>query len=665
MHHLQGRTPILIALILILAPAALAAFPVNLSAAGDQVLPAVAAAADGDFVVVWQTTDTPSTPANTNIEARRFSADGSPVGGEITVSDNTAFGSRPRVATAPDGAFVVVWPSYQSFLEPNSFDIFARRYNASGVALGPGFRVNSFTTGRQTAPDVAMADDGSFVVIWQSEGSPGSDEGVSAILGRRFTPNGSPVGTDFQVNAFGVGPQISPAVDMRSDGSFVAVWSSLGSPGSDNSGFSVLGRRFSAAGSPIGGDFQANGFTAGSQREPDVALAPDGSFSVVWSSTVSPQTDNFLRSIVGRSFNSDGSVASSDFQINSAEEADENAPSVRWSSSGEMLVTWSSRVDLAEPDADDVRGRLFAASGSASGPDFRINPDASGIQSSVAITGQPSGEFVAVWADSEFGGGPDGVDVQGRRLPGGCIETETRLCVNQDRFAIQIDWERPNGEAGSGRTSEITDDTGYFWFFNPDNVEVIVKVLDACGFNQRYWVFAAGLTNVEVDIAVTDTVNGTTVNYTNPQGTPFEPIQDTQAFATCGANDAAPVPAAAAPPGDPAAPLGGLLLNDSRFEIEVDWETPQGMSGQGVPVMLTDDTGYFTFFNPDNVEVVIKVLNACGFNQRYWVFAAGLTNVEVEIRVTDTQTGATRTYTNPQGRAFPPLQDTGAFATCP
>jgi hypothetical protein len=67
------------------------------------------------------------------------------------------------------------------------------------------------------------------------------------------------------------------------------------------------------------------------------------------------------------------------------------------------------------------------------------------------------------------------------------------------------------------------------------------------------------------------------------------------------------------------------------------------------------------------VEAVVKVLDACSFPgaPRFWVFAAGLTNVEVVLTVTDTATGAVKTYTNPLNRAFQPVQDTAAFATCP
>ncbi len=107
-----------------------------------------------------------------------------------------------------------------------------------------------------------------------------------------------------------------------------------------------------------------------------------------------------------------------------------------------------------------------------------------------------------------------------------------------------------------------------------------------------------------------------------------------------------------------------LCLNNGRFRVTAGWQSPTA-SGNGTAVQLTTDTGYFWFFNSANVEMVIKVLNACALNSKYWVFAGGLTNVLVTVTVTDTQTGAVQTYINPQSTAFQPIQDTSAFSTCP
>lgn len=108
-----------------------------------------------------------------------------------------------------------------------------------------------------------------------------------------------------------------------------------------------------------------------------------------------------------------------------------------------------------------------------------------------------------------------------------------------------------------------------------------------------------------------------------------------------------------------------LLLHGGRFRVEAAWRDFQGGTGAGAPVPLTDASGYFWFFAPDNVELVVKVLDACvdPFNH-FWVFAVGLTNVEVTLTVTDTWAGEQWSYVNPLWQAFPPILGTTALATC-
>jgi hypothetical protein len=108
-----------------------------------------------------------------------------------------------------------------------------------------------------------------------------------------------------------------------------------------------------------------------------------------------------------------------------------------------------------------------------------------------------------------------------------------------------------------------------------------------------------------------------------------------------------------------------LCLEGGRFRVRIQWTTTDGKTGAGQAVPLTPDTGYFWFFDASNVEVVTKVLDGCSLGSRYWFFAGGLTDVQAVITVTDTKTAAVRTYTNPQGAAFQPIQDTSAFETCP
>ena len=117
---------------------------------------------------------------------------------------------------------------------------------------------------------------------------------------------------------------------------------------------------------------------------------------------------------------------------------------------------------------------------------------------------------------------------------GPCTPGETNLCLNQGRFRIEVDWREFQGGTGPGRTvSFATDDSGLFWFFRDANWEQLVKVIDGCAMNGRYWVFAAAPTNVEYTLRVTDTESGDMVEYFNPLGRPAKAIGDTDAFALC------------------------------------------------------------------------------------------------------------------------------------
>ncbi|HWN41201.1 MAG TPA: choice-of-anchor Q domain-containing protein [Thermoanaerobaculia bacterium] len=107
-----------------------------------------------------------------------------------------------------------------------------------------------------------------------------------------------------------------------------------------------------------------------------------------------------------------------------------------------------------------------------------------------------------------------------------------------------------------------------------------------------------------------------------------------------------------------------LCLYLSRFQVQVTWTTATD-TGAGQAIQLTDESGFFTFFDPSNVELTVKLLNGCGLGGHYWVFMSGLTNVGVKVTVTDTRTGAVKTYNNPQNKTFAPVLDTSAFATCP
>jgi hypothetical protein len=254
----------------------------------------------------------------------------------------------------------------------------------------------------------------------------------------------------------------------------------------------------------------------------------------------------------------------------------------------------------------------------------------------------------------------DGVPVDSAFLQDSRCTSDPTLCLANDRFQVQVQWETPTGQTGSGHPVALSGDTGTFWFFQPDNVELVVKILDGRAVNGHFWVFYGALSNVKYTLTVTETATGATRIYRNPQGR-LASVADTSAFpGTTGGGNAAPVkvalPAAAA--GTCATGPGDLCLGD-RFRVAVAWRTATG-AGVGTARPLTGDTGTFWFFDPANVELVVKVLDGRAINNHFWVFYGALSNVEYTLTVTDTQTGRSKTYRNPQG-TLASVADTSAL----
>lgn len=136
--------------------------------------------------------------------------------------------------------------------------------------------------------------------------------------------------------------------------------------------------------------------------------------------------------------------------------------------------------------------------------------------------GSPSTQTVTILDDDE--------EVE----PGPCVEDGNALCLLGDRFRVRVMFTPPGGVEQPANAIPFTDRAGMFWFFNENNIEMLVKMQNACvaPFN-RYWVFYAATTNVAFRVVVTDTEAGLPKRYSNPQGTVAPPVADTEAFATC------------------------------------------------------------------------------------------------------------------------------------
>ncbi len=180
-----------------------------------QFSPAVAVDDSGNVVVVWEDRRN----GDGDIYARRYAADGSPLGASFRVNDDSSGAGQyfPAVAVDGSGNFVVAWMDWRN----GNRDVYARRYAADGSPLGADFRVNDDSSDTiQWLPAVAVDGSGNFVVAWEDR-----RHGDGDIYAQRYAADGSPLGGNFRVNDdSGSAWQLWPAVAVEGSGNVVVVW---------------------------------------------------------------------------------------------------------------------------------------------------------------------------------------------------------------------------------------------------------------------------------------------------------------------------------------------------------------------------------------------------------------------------------------------------------
>jgi hypothetical protein len=615
---------------------------VNAYTVSDQLMPQVASDAAGDFVAVW-------TDKLRGIFSRRFSAAGQPLGGEVRVDDSAEFpgptravpGNPARIAfDSVSGGFAVTYAATDG--------IFVQRLNALGQAVERwGLPYNSEgETLRE--PDAVYDATGELFVVWKAV-----QASRTYILMQRFDSAGRALGGASPVNQVTAGPRSRPrlAIDPWS-GDVVVTWVDERETGNAD----IWVRRLSGDGAPRGPELRVETNNDGEALSAQPLVHGDGGFSVVWNKRV--QTGPAFRIVVAaQRFDALATRLGPEVHI-SEEGADEEPPAAILDPRGNPLVLWPG-VDQHGPDSA-VLGRLFDDSWEPLGGVFQINSFVAGAQTQPAVAVDSGGRFVALWASSPPSGPTDpprddsGLGLFGQRFAfAGCAPGDATLCLGGGRFQLEVAWRNPsNGQTGTGHAVPLTGDTGVFWFFGEPNLELLIKVLDGRAVNGHFWIYSGALSNVEYTITATDTATGVIRTYHNAPGQ-LASRADTRAFP-----DASPAALAAAADLAPAAPAGAcqaaadaLCLAGGRFRVEVGFTDPRtGVAGRGQAHALTPDTGTFWFFDPANLELMVKVLDGRAINGKFWVFFGALSDVDYTVTVTDTETGAKKAYHNERGQ---------------
>jgi hypothetical protein len=184
--------------------------------------------------------------------------------------------SATAIAMNANGQFAVAWTVG---LGGNASSIYVKRYEANGAAAGVQAQAYSNTdpSYRIGNVDIAIDNSGNFVTSWDS-GNIYSTEWYE-VWARRFNSSGVALSAIFRVNTYTVGGQYSNQIAMAETGTFVIVWQG---PLPDGTGLGVFGQRYSATGTALGGEFRINTQANKSIEGLGVAMAPSGSFVVSW-----------------------------------------------------------------------------------------------------------------------------------------------------------------------------------------------------------------------------------------------------------------------------------------------------------------------------------------------------------------------------------------------
>jgi hypothetical protein len=334
------------------------------------------------------------------------------LGPELQVNTYTTDAQwRPSVAADPDGNFVVVWDSLGQ--DGDGRGVFARFHDASGAPRGSAeFRVNSWTTGNQQTPRVAATFWGEFVVVWESWGQNGP---AGAIFARRYDAAGTPLGPEFQVSAPDALAQGLPVVATDVAGKFVVAWEGVQGDGSH---YGVRARRYDADDMPLGTQFRVNSYTTSLQWRSALASDASGNFVVAWQSF--SQDPGGSSGIYAQRYDAAGGTVGGEFRVNAHTTDYQSWPALGSSGDGKLVAVWSSRQQ--DGAGDGVFARRYEASGAPLGAEFQVNAYTTGNQMRSAVAVGPGGPFAVVWVDDgqDGSGGASGTiywdEFESRRL---------------------------------------------------------------------------------------------------------------------------------------------------------------------------------------------------------------------------------------------------------
>ncbi len=475
------------------------------------------------FTVGWTSSD----PNGFRIQ--RFSQDGVPAGPVVQVTD-VDLHLMDSMAISRDGSGndLVMWRTTSGFVHVVQ-RLFMTAFDATGARLFPTMEMpgSGGIDGKFGGYSALGASGGGWIAAWSVFSLGGADRVYSQRVGAAGLAGPPTLLADQRHTwSFLVGLE-------RTGESLLAVWSSV-DPYGDRQG-DMVGLLLDAYGVPVGTpqvlvQGQGRAFTLSG-----VGLDGTGTgrFLLLYSRRDDNTTD---REYFGLSL--DGAVpAAPPFHLGGSSTSTYlTAPSFGVDRVGRALLSWTDRSAGGVNDVAIFRqGRLLSGLPFTPATELLVGFGSAPLPT---VSVGEAGDWVVAWPRipspaSNF----SGIDAEFGSFQDGCEPSATALCLTGNRFRATATFHDHLGHDGVGQAVALTPESGTFWFFTSANVELILKVVDACGHPdfRDFWVYASGLTDVAVTLTVVDTWTGEIWERETALGEPFPPVLDSQAFHTCDA----------------------------------------------------------------------------------------------------------------------------------
>lgn len=391
-------------------------FLINSYAGQWQEHPDVTRLADGSVVVVWDSFFFEDDLETYYIAMQRFSASGKPMGGEQVLAAFTDGQSRhPSVAALADGGFAVAWEIAVGDSVLDQTDIYTNTFNANGTARGSATRAHSASGEDQYAASITATAGGGFTLTWSSYEGPKTNN-QDEIFTRRFDADGRAIGQAQQVNTFDRFDQHNSRATTLSNGNVLLTWESEYAGNPNPSGVNsdgVRARLYTAGGKTLSREFlligENDGMNSGiglTSSSVDVAALPDARFVATWYETVLHDQRDTTFEIHAQIYANNGDRLGKELLVRGGSESVPAHTAVTALEGGGFVVAWDA-FGKRSGAFEEVFARVYDDDGRATGKAFVVNPPSGGsAQENPELVALDDGSFMVVY-ESEYLDGDD------------------------------------------------------------------------------------------------------------------------------------------------------------------------------------------------------------------------------------------------------------------